>query len=81
MVLNYRNRNKMYLIEIFIKWLNKNNRGRGANPHNIFKNEDLNNVDSTDENCIHNFFPIDSSGEILSCSKCGILIKKNDANK
>jgi hypothetical protein len=30
------------------------------------------------ENCNHVFFPIDSTGEILACSKCGFLIKKAD---
>ena len=26
--------------------------------------------------CKHNFMPIDSTGEILACSKCGYLITK-----
>lgn len=28
--------------------------------------------------CEHIFLPIDSTGETLACSKCGLLIKKND---
>lgn len=31
--------------------------------------------------CKHNFMPIDSTGEILACSLCGYLIKKNDLIK
>ncbi len=27
--------------------------------------------------CQHNFMPIDSTGEILACSKCGYVIKKS----
>ena len=26
--------------------------------------------------CKHNFMPIDSTGNILACSKCGYLVKK-----
>lgn len=29
-------------------------------------------------NCEHIFMPIDSTGEILACSKCGTLIKKSE---
>jgi hypothetical protein len=29
-------------------------------------------------NCNHNFMPIDSTGEILACTKCGFVIKKKD---
>lgn len=31
--------------------------------------------------CRHNFMPIDSTGEILACSKCGYLISKKRLNK
>lgn len=27
--------------------------------------------------CKHNFMPIDSTGEILACSKCGYVINKS----
>lgn len=27
--------------------------------------------------CNHNFMPIDSTGEILACSKCGFVVKKS----
>ena len=47
----------MYIIELFIKWLNKNKRGEGAT-------------------CRHNFMPVDSTGNVLACTKCGFVVKK-----
>ncbi len=31
--------------------------------------------------CQHNFMPIDSTGNILACSKCGFLINKQKLKK
>lgn len=31
--------------------------------------------------CKHNFMPIDSTGNILACSKCGYVIKKSRLKK
>ena len=31
--------------------------------------------------CKHTFMPIDSTGKILACSKCGYLINKSRARK
>lgn len=31
--------------------------------------------------CNHNFMPIDSTGNILACSKCGYVIKKERLKK
>ena len=28
--------------------------------------------------CQHNFMPIDSTGEVLACTKCGFVVKKRD---
>ena len=37
--------------------------------------------DNNDEqNCSHIFLPIDSTGETLACTKCGMIIK-NDSTK
>lgn len=33
------------------------------------------------ESCEHVFMPIDSTGEILACTKCGILANKKDVYK
>ena len=74
----------MYIIELFIKWLNKNKRGTGANPDKILKesvniNQDGEIVIGQPEDealtCEHNFMPIDSTGQVLACTKCGFVIK------
>ena len=31
--------------------------------------------------CKHNFMPIDSTGQILACSKCGYLVKRKRLKK
>ena len=64
----------MYIIEkavkIFLKILNKKN-------NDIYvESEDLTS-DSVDVlTCKHNFMPIDSTGNILACSKCGYIVSK-----
>ena len=74
----------MYIIELFIKWLNKNKRGTGANPDNRMKegvtfNQDGEIIKNPIEDealiCEHNFMPIDSTGNVLACTKCGFVIK------
>ena len=65
----------MYIIELFIKWLNKNNRGDGANPDGIFKEKFKEDEDEA-LNCKHNFMPTDSTGTVLACTKCGFVVKK-----
>ena len=75
---------QMYIVELFIKWLNKNKRGKSANPENHLKegvniNQDgeITNEPLIDEavNCKHNFMPVDSTGLVLACTKCGFVIK------
>ena len=74
----------MYIIELFIKWLEKNKRGKRANPENNFKEGVIINqegeliTEAEDEalSCIHNFMPVDSTNEVLACTKCGFVIKK-----
>ncbi len=70
----------MYIIELFIKWLNKNKRGAGANPQGIYK-ETFD--ESPDEalTCRHNFMPVDSTGNVLACTKCGFVVKRNENYK
>lgn len=34
--------------------------------------------DFESDNCEHVFMPIDSTGEILACSKCGLIKKKSE---
>lgn len=69
----------MYIIEVFIKWLNKNKRGNGANPENLYQEKsDVNEDDAV--SCEHNFMPVDSTGEVLACTKCGFVIKKRGSS-
>ena len=74
----------MYIFELFIKWLNKNNRGTGANPEgnlkeglNINQDGEITNEPEEDEalTCEHSFMPVDSTGLVLACTKCGFVIK------
>ena len=31
-------------------------------------------------NCEHNFMPVDSTGLVLACTKCGFVVKKREWN-
>ena len=62
----------MYIIELLAKFIKKEK----TQKNNTLKEE----IDYT-EKCSHTFFPIDSTGEILACSKCGKLIHSNDTQK
>jgi hypothetical protein len=74
----------MYIIEIFIKWLEKNKRGKRTNPNNNFQegiiiNQEGERIKEPEDEaltCIHNFMPVDSTNEVLACTKCGFVIKK-----
>lgn len=63
----------MYIIEKIIRLYSK-----------LIKKDDIIKLpDNTDEyeledviTCKHNFMPIDSTGNILACSKCGYVITK-----
>lgn len=61
----------MYLIELIIKALTK----KKQNPmRNVISDSEIQNY----ENCEHIFMPIDSTNETLSCTKCGILVKRSE---
>ncbi len=70
----------MYIFELFIKWLNKNKRGAGANPDGIFRETFKPEKDEAID-CKHNFMPVDSTGTVLACTKCGFVVKKNENYK
>lgn len=70
----------MYIVELFIKWLNKNRRGKTANPDGIYK-ESFSEVPDDAINCRHNFMPVDSTGNVLACTKCGFVVKRNENYK
>ena len=65
----------MYIIELFIKWLNK------RETKDIIPQKPK--YEDTDEalNCEHNFMPVDSTGNVLACTKCGFVVKKNESYK
>lgn len=79
----------MYIAELFIKWINKNKRGNSANPENYYKEgvmldsegEPTNDLQDEALNCKHNFMPVDSTGTVLACTKCGFVVKQREKKK
>ena len=59
----------MYIFELITKTI-KNTKQKSL------KNN-LNFIDYEEE-CCHTFYPIDSTSEILACSKCGHIVKSKD---
>lgn len=72
----------MYFIELIVKYFQKDRFTEVLEEHD--KNEALNPLeeipedDENPENCEHIFMPIDSTGETLACSKCGLVVNKKD---
>lgn len=71
----------MYIIELLVKYLKKDrfmevldehDSNNAQNPLEIIPEEE------GSENCEHIFMPIDSTGEILACSKCGLVVNKKN---
>lgn len=64
----------MYIIELFIKIKEDFKKGKFKKKKEPEKKEY--------EKCHHLFVPIDSTGRILACSKCGMLykLKKDEVN-
>ena len=65
----------MYIIEVFIKWLNK--RQTKLPKYEKPVNNDIDEALT----CDHKFMPVDSTGEVLACVKCGFVVKKNENNR
>lgn len=67
----------MYFIEFIVnKFLKKKKQEHTFNPLDEKSSEE-----EDYDNCEHIFMPIDSSGEILSCSKCGFVVNRKDLKK
>lgn len=68
----------MYIIEKLIKTYLKLTKQE----KNIVlpSNEDVSEIEDV-ITCNHNFMPIDSTGEVLACSRCGYLIRKDALKK
>lgn len=62
----------MYIIELFVKWLNKR-QSKEVKP----EKPDFREVDEA-LTCKHNFMPVDSTGSVLACTKCGFVVKKKE---
>ena len=60
----------MYIFEVFVKWLNKRQTKEIKPKKPAFNEED------EALTCEHNFMPVDSTGLILACTKCGFVVKK-----
>lgn len=60
----------MYIIELIIQKLTQKKQKPEYNP--------LSDNEINYESCEHTFMPVDSTNETLSCTKCGILVKKED---
>lgn len=70
----------MYIIEKIIKtYLKLTQKEKFFSYTTNVQNEELEDILT----CKHNFMPIDSTGEILACSKCGYVVtrKRLDKNK
>ena len=60
----------MYIFELIIKKFKE----KKEKKRDIIRNSD--NASFEYEKCEHTFMPIDSTGKIFACSKCGELLKK-----
>lgn len=60
----------MYIIELLVKKIMEKH---SPSPSSEQKSEE--------EHCNHVFMPVDSTGEILACKNCGILVKKKNLKK
>jgi len=64
----------MYILELITRWINPKIKYERKEKFDPFAQENIENS----ENCEHIFLPIDSTGETLACSKCGLLVNKKD---
>jgi hypothetical protein len=67
----------MYIVELFFKLRDdyKNKKGVFAPKKMVVK------AKKEEEPCSHIFVPIDSTKQILGCSKCGLVVKREDIPK
>lgn len=61
----------MYIIEFIAKLLKE----KHANSRNVQAQADDTELETR---CAHTFFPIDSTGQTLACSKCGLVKKAGE---
>ncbi len=63
----------MYLIELVVKLFSGKKKFKEAS----FDPFALDNLEAS-EDCEHIFLPVDSTGDTLACSKCGLVVNKKD---
>ncbi len=76
----------MYIFEAVLKYLKKDRFKEILDEHDRRQSEHLldyvpleDDVETEEDlNCEHIFMPIDSTGEILACSKCGELKRRDE---
>lgn len=61
----------MYFIEYIIKKLTQK---KEKTIYSLISDNEIKDY----ENCEHIFMPVDSTGETLSCTKCGMLVKRSE---
>ena len=69
---------KMYFIEFIVNKLLKLKKNHDDDQ--IFTDEPAF-FDSQYENCEHVFMPIDSTNEVLACTKCGLVVNRDELKK
>lgn len=62
----------MYLFELITKYIKGKKYTRNCDFDPFAQDEII------EEECEHIFLPVDSTGEILACSKCGLVVNKKD---
>ena len=60
----------MYIIELIIKKLREKKKAVSDTA-----------TTTEEDRCNHVFMPVDSTGEILACKYCGVLVKKENLKK
>lgn len=63
----------MYLVELVVKLFSRKKKVKEPS-FDPFAQDDI----EASEDCKHIFLPVDSTGEILACSKCGLVVNKKD---
>lgn len=63
----------MYLFELITRYIKGKKYKRKSN-FDPFAEDNIEDYEA----CEHIFLPVDSTGEILACSKCGLVVNKKD---
>lgn len=63
----------MYILELVVKLFKK----KKVEKQSEFDPLASDNIEISEE-CEHIFMPVDSTGEILACSKCGLVVNRKD---